>query len=99
MSAPEEPILPNSDDHDEQPELDLAYPCQWGYRLIGPDGDEIQRMLAAVLGNRPHQITIGQTSSGGKYVSINLQLEVKSEEDRKSLFQTLSLSPAVKVIL
>ncbi|MDG2055546.1 MAG: DUF493 domain-containing protein [Phycisphaerales bacterium] len=99
MSSPEDSVVPDGNEEQKQPELELAYPCQWGYRLIGPDGDEIKRMVAAVLGDRPYQITAGKTSSGGKYVSLNLQLEVSSEEDRKSLFKTLSVSPAVKVIL
>ena len=90
---------------DERP--DLVYPCPWTYKVVGDDEDDLRRavkvMLAVCLdrvsGERPYELGLSRTSSGGKYVSLNLTLEVRSEEERDALHAGLKECPEVLMVL
>jgi len=81
----------------QRPKID--YPCQWQFRLIGPDAQRLRAVIAEVFGERPHSVRDGHTSSGGKYCSVEASAEVASEQDRDDRFAALSAAEGVLTVL
>jgi uncharacterized protein len=80
-----------------RPEID--YPCDWSYQVIGPDEQELRRAVAEVIGDAPHTLKSGNTSKGGKYLSLGLEVRVVDEQQRLRIFELLSAHAAVKFVL
>ena len=78
---------------------DIDYPGPWIYKIIGADEEALRRLVASLLGERPHTLTLSGRSAGGKYTSLRLEVTVDDEADRLALFEALSVHPAVKVVL
>ena len=85
----------------------VEYPCAWTYKVVGVDEDDLRRAVKVMLtvcldrdsGERPYELGLSRTSSGGKYVSLNLTLEVRSEEERNALHAGLKDCPEVVMVL
>lgn len=78
---------------------EIAYPCLWQYKIIGTDRDSIIDAVMDILPNTDHLLSNSHTSSGGRYVSMKLELVVQSEEQRLSLYNQLVENPSVKIVL
>ncbi|TLD84082.1 DUF493 domain-containing protein [Helicobacter sp. MIT 11-5569] len=76
----------------------IQYPCIWHYRIIGFDKDTL-RLAALENINKEFIHTPGKESSGGKYHSINLEIEVESQEERDLIFQALQKDSRIKFVL
>ena len=83
----------------EQPKLELEYPCQWEYRVIGGDENAMRVAIEEVMDNRRHEIVTGGASAGGKWLTLIVTLEVASEEERLALYEGLRSHDAVKIVL
>ncbi len=70
----------------EQKKPEIIYPCSWQYKLIGMNKDAIQQAILEIIADHNHTITHSNTSSSGKYISLNLELEVLSEKHRDGFF-------------
>lgn len=81
----------------EQPEID--YPCTWVYKVIGEDCTLLKDVIISACAPAEVVISHSQTSSKGKYHSLNAELIVTSEEIRLSIYETLKSAPAVKIVL
>lgn len=81
----------------KKPQID--YPCHWSYRIIGTDKSALRRAAADAAGGRPHTLTESNTSSGGKYRSLNLEVLVENEAERLEVFKCLQHDEAVKIVL
>lgn len=79
--------------------LELNYPCAWSYKVIGPDEDKLRQAVAQVIQDAPHRIQFSKRSSGGKYISLGLEVTVHSEEHRLLIFNALKAAKAVKYVL
>ena len=77
----------------------ITYPCQWSFTLIGTGGKSIRAAAAECLQERPYRLTPSKKSRSGKYISLHLDTEVVSEEDRNRLFAALKAKPAIKMVL
>lgn len=77
----------------------IDYPCLWQYKVIATDGLEIRRIVEEHLGDAPYSLNASNKSSGGKYVSMNLELTVYSDFHRLRLYEVLTAHPAVKVVI
>ena len=82
-----------------QTKPDIDYPCQWLFKVIGSDCLEIETAIKEVIGEASFKITASNASSSGKYRSINLEMEVTSEEHRLALYRNLGDCAAIKVVL
>ena len=51
------------------------------------------------LQSRDHTINNSKSSSGGKYISLNLKVNVENETDRNDIFTSLQSVSAIKMIL
>lgn len=79
-----------------KPQID--YPTQWEYRIIGKDKKELEEIVKGIF---PSSYTLkeGNTSNGGKFVSIVVSTEVASEEERNELFAKLKNHPQISMVL
>lgn len=82
---------------DKKPHIN--YPCQWQYKVIGTAEHEILAAINAVVGGHEHTICKANQSSSGKYLSINLELQVHSEDMRNQIFTQLQGHPALRMII
>ncbi len=80
-----------------KPKID--YPCLWQYKVIATDCVQIRKIVEEHLGDAPYSLTESNRSSGGKYVSMNLEMTVYSDYHRLRLYEVLTAYPAVKVVL
>ena len=82
----------------ENKENSVQYPCTWHYRIIGMDKDSLY--LAALENvNKEFIHTPGKQSSGGKYHSINIEIEVEHQGERDLIFQALQRDSRIKFVL
>jgi uncharacterized protein len=79
------------------PEID--YPCRWHYRLIGEERAAIMEAISSLVDMTTCVIDEGNVSSGGRYLSVNLEISVADEAERLRLYQLFAESPAIRVVL
>jgi putative lipoic acid-binding regulatory protein len=77
----------------------IEYPCQWEYKIIGLDAVLMRSAVAAVLESLAYTIEPSHQSSGGKYVSLTVQLTVTDEAFRHRIFEELKSQPAIRMVL
>jgi putative lipoic acid-binding regulatory protein len=75
----------------------IDYPCEWEYRVIGIDPDEIRAAIHEVVGDMDHQLR--EANRSGKYLSMSLTLMVEDEAHRDALFQALNAKPKVRMVI
>jgi len=79
--------------------LELNYPCNWKYKVIGKNENEIKHAVKEILDNRDYTLKISHTSKKGKFKSFTLELLVHNEDDRKTLYEILSAHDKIKMVL
>lgn len=80
----------------QKPQID--YPCQWEYRII-TDNQEMAENIIFELLHKPYTLTTKNKSMHGKFISINLVLEVETQQERDDIFQKLTQLPCVKMVI
>ncbi len=85
------------DKYGERPEIE--YPCEWGYKLIGRDRDALEAVIGEIMGKRAYVQREGNSSSKGKFHSLNMRCQVESETDRNSIFKAFQEHPDVKMVI
>ena len=78
---------------------DIHYPCRWQFRLIGEERAAILKAIQLVVDLSACVITEGNISSGGRYLSVNLEMTVADEAERLRLYQQFAANPAIRVVL
>lgn len=78
---------------------DISYPCRWHYRLIGENRDAMLLALSVWLSRPDALVTDGNVSATGRYLSLNLELTVESEEERLAVYQSLTGHAAIRMVL
>ncbi|HHD81771.1 MAG TPA: DUF493 domain-containing protein [Campylobacterales bacterium] len=81
----------------ERPEIE--YPCEWGYKLIGKDKVKLEECIFDTVGERAYTTKAGNTSSKGKFHTLNMTCKVASEEDRNKIFKAFCDHPDVKMVI
>ena len=79
--------------------LEIEYPCDWTFKIIGQNEELLRKAATASLQSRIHTLNNSNASSGGKYISLNLTVNVKDETDRNEIFNSLQSDSAIKLIL
>lgn len=80
-------------------DVKIEYPRRWTYRVIGTDENLMRKAVLECLKKKKHQLTSANKSSSGKYVSLNLEVEVNSEKMRNDIFHCINKHPSVKMVL
>lgn len=83
----------------EGEKLDLRFPCPWTYTIFGPDEVLLREAVAAVVGDARHTLELSRESRTGKYRSMHLEVVVRDDEERLSIFRTLHGHPDVAYVL
>ncbi|MDR0580220.1 MAG: DUF493 domain-containing protein [Campylobacteraceae bacterium] len=86
-------------DNIESKELILDYPCIWTYKLIATKNADMQEILPYILKDREYNLISSKISKQGTYKSYSLKVEVKSDSDRKEIFENLQKEESIKFIL
>jgi len=81
----------------DRPEIE--YPCEWGYKLIGRDKTKLEACIFDVVGERAYTSKSGNSSSKGKFHTLNMRCKVESEEDRNKIFKAFSEHEDVKMVI
>ncbi len=79
--------------------LEMEYPCLWLYKLIGADETSLREAVLEVVEVDGVTIERSNTSSGGKYVSLNVEVRVSSETERTSIYDALRGHRFVRMVL
>ena len=82
---------------DRKPEID--YPCRWSYTLIGGSEKRIRAAVSALLGDTEHTLQFSHLSKHGNYCSLHLELEVRDEEHRLSIYRDLHGLVDIRMVL
>lgn len=80
-----------------RPKID--YPCEWEYRLIGPDEEGLHKAAAEVLKTKQYTLFFSNISKAGKYVSFALKTTVTDEKERNNIYVSLRRHPAIKSVI
>ncbi|MEM1180735.1 MAG: DUF493 domain-containing protein [Acidobacteriota bacterium] len=83
----------------QRSQLPITYPTRWAYKIIGEDEAALRAAAADIVGPRRHEIAFSKTSSGKRYVSMALEVEVEDEQARLGIFEQLTTHAAVKFVL
>ncbi|TKI68591.1 DUF493 domain-containing protein [Sulfurimonas crateris] len=85
--------------NDREEKLELTYPCSWCYKLIAGEKEALERAIRDVIDEREHKLTHSNTSRGGKYISMNLDILVHNEDDRNFIYEALKAHQHIKMVL
>jgi hypothetical protein len=85
------------DSSDKKPKIE--YPCDWHYKVIGTDVDEMIKVIDQIAEGMDYKISSSNISSKGNYFSINLTVFVISEVIRDIIFAKLKENEFVKMVL
>ncbi len=78
---------------------DIAYPCSWGYKVIGTSAALMSSAIAAIMQDIPHSVTPSNRSASGRYICLDVDVLVSNEDQRLTLYEALRNHPAVKIVL
>ncbi len=91
-----------------QPQPEITYPTKWSYRIVGTSEAELRQTISQILdefhnqNNNPtpaHTIKTANQSTNGKYLSLNLEITVQTEDHRLQIFNALSTHPKIRYVL
>ncbi|MGQ9644769.1 MAG: HP0495 family protein [Ignavibacterium sp.] len=85
------------DENSKRPEI--VYPCNWDYKIIGTDVSEMIKIIEEAVGDLSYEISPSNISRKGNYFSLNLTVFVPSEIVRDIIFQKVSSSAFVKIVI
>ena len=77
----------------------VEYPCQWSFRIIGATKEVIRSAVEEYMKTATYQLTASNVSSSGKYISLNLETVVLSEDARNRIYLDLKNMSCVKMVL
>jgi uncharacterized protein len=85
--------------NDTTQKLELEYPCSWLYKIVAYERAGIEIAAMEIIGERSYSLNPSNKSSGGKYISMNLELLVHNEDERTYFYETLKAHPHIKMVL
>ncbi|HMN23260.1 MAG TPA: DUF493 domain-containing protein [Ignavibacteriaceae bacterium] len=85
------------DSNSKKPNID--YPCDWHYKVIGTDIDEMLKVIKQTVAGMDYKIAPSNVSSKGNYFSVSLKVYVTSVVIRDIIFEKLKKSEFVKMVL
>ncbi len=79
--------------------VQIDYPCNWQYKIIGTELDKIKAVIREVLPEGNYQAAESMKSSHGKYVSLNLTTQVADEEERHRIYRLIKNHADVEMVM
>lgn len=78
---------------------EIQYPCQWQYRIIGEDRAAMYQAIHALVPASACTVSEANVSSGGRYLSLSLEVTVTDDAERLRFYQLLAGHPAIRMVL
>jgi putative lipoic acid-binding regulatory protein len=85
--------------NDDNKYPEIQFPCEWSYKIIGLDVNKILNAVEEAVLGLNYDVTPSNISKNGKYVSLNLRLELPNEAVKNLIYEKLTQSPDIKFIL
>ena len=85
--------------NDMDRKVEIDYPCEWKYKVIGEECDKIENAVKSVMQERPHTCRPSRVSQKGRYHSYEVKTVVHNEEERTELFRQLKKHDDLKMVL
>ena len=85
--------------NDMDRKVEIEYPCEWKYKVIGEACEKIENAVKSVMGEKAHTCTPSRVSRKGRYHSYEVKTEVGSEEERTELFRKLKQHDDLTMVL
>jgi len=79
--------------------LEIDYPTRWLYKVIGANKAAVTQAILEIIDADDATLEVSNTSSRGRYVSINVTVEVHSDRQRTDIYESLRGHPHVKIVL
>ncbi len=79
--------------------VEIQYPSAWTYKLIGYEKETIKKAIHEVILERAHSLEHSNKSKTGKYVSMNLELVITSDDERNFIYEALKAHQHIKMVL
>ena len=73
----------------------IEYPCRWNYKAVGRDKFALKRDISAAILEYDFEITSSKSSRNGKFISLNVDVLVGSDEERREIYSKISSLPSV----
>ena len=70
-------------------ELELEFPCAWTYTVIGTDEARVRAVVASTVQDAEYVLNFSHESKNGKYRSLQLEVQVRDDEERLRIFRVL----------
>lgn len=77
----------------------IEYPSTWLYKIIGLDPERLRSAVEELVDHDDWDLTFSNTSKGGKYICLNLQMTVTSEEERTHYYSSFKRHQDVIMVL
>ncbi len=74
----------------------IEYPCKWNYKAVGRDKFELKREISKAILEHDFEITSSKLSRNGKFIGLNVDVTVNSDEERREVYGKIS---ALKCVL
>lgn len=78
---------------------EIQYPCRWLYKVISLDHLQDKERIVAMLQDFSCEISLSNSSRTGRYTCLNVEVEVGSEVQRNTIYQSLQELETVKMVL
>jgi len=78
---------------------DIAYPTNWGYKLIGRDKKKLLSCIKEAMGKKEHLCSLGNVSKTGKFTTYNASCTVETEEERNRIFKYFEEHDDVEMVI
>ena len=79
--------------------LEIHYPCQWQYRVVGEDRAAMHQAIATCISASLYTVCDANVSSGGRFLSLSLEVTVNDDAERLHIYQLLAGDPAIRMVL
>ena len=77
----------------------VDYPCRWLYKVVGSDEEQLSLALAEIIDRESCHISPSNSSRTGKYICLNVEVPVKNEKQRNSIYMALKAHPKIIIVL
>ena len=81
----------------------IEYPTDYPFKVIGSSAEDFELHVRTVVGQAVPGVAMGEAtvrpSSGGKYLSVTLDVRLESEEQRRAIYEALKIDARVVYFL
>ncbi|RDU60615.1 DUF493 domain-containing protein [Helicobacter sp. MIT 14-3879] len=77
----------------------IEYPCSWSYRIIGFKKEVVLSVIERVFDGKANISPVEHFSSHHKYVAINCTVQIESDSQRLTYFDSLVKQDGIIMVI